>query len=162
MAPTRRPPSERFWDKVVRASDEECWPWTGFCEAQGYGIIAIGRATRVKAHRVSWEIHFGEIPEGMCVCHHCDNPPCVNPAHLYVGTRADNNRDRGLRKRGKEHRQYGASNDNAKLTEDDVRAIIACLQTGKSQIAVAEMFGVSQPQISKIARGEAWSHLRDE
>lgn len=134
----------------------------------GYGFIFAGptypsNERFVKAHRLSWEIHNGPVPHGFGVLHRCDNPPCVNPAHLYVGTNADNARDRAVRKRGKEHRQNGAANDNAKLREVDVRAIIALLETGRfSQGRLAKMFGVGQPQVSRIARRENWAHLWDE
>lgn len=97
----------------------------------------------------------------MDVLHHCDNPPCVNPSHLYVGTHANNAADRAERHRGKEHRQRGEANDNAKLTEADVRAIIVELQRipRRSQIAIAEQFGIKQPQVSRIMRRENWAHL---
>lgn len=109
---------------------------------------------------MSWEIHHGAIPAGLFVLHHCDNRKCVNPAHLYLGTHAQNARDRAIRKRGKEQRQNGAANDNAKLAERDVKAIIALLQTGRySQQRVAELFGIKQPQVSRIMRRESWAHL---
>lgn len=162
MAPRPQPPRGRFWDKVDRAHEHGCWNWTGFCEPHGYGVIAVDRYKRVKAHRVSWEIHNGAIPDGLCVLHECDNRRCVNPRHLYLGTRADNNRDRGLRRRGKEHRQNGAANDNAKLTEADVRAIDALLKTDRTQAEIAALFGVKQPQVSRIKLRQSWAHLWSE
>ena len=82
---------ERFWDKVVVGDD--CWEWTGCRSRFGYGMITTTRGHSERAHRLSWLIHFCLIPPGVCVLHHCDNPPCVNPDHLFLGTRKDNARD---------------------------------------------------------------------
>jgi hypothetical protein len=165
--PTPTHPSERFWSKVRRGAPDECWEWISSHHPLGYGFIFAGplydKGVRyVKAHRLSWEMHNGPIPEGLCILHHCDNPPCVNPAHLYAGTRQQNCRDRAVRKRGKEHRQNGEANDNAKLTEMDVRAIIILLKAGRSQIVIAKMFGVNQTHISRIKLRQTWKHLWDE
>lgn len=90
------PAAEKFWSKVDRRGPEECWPWTGGCIKAGYGrICESGRDEYT--HRYSWRLHFGEIPPGLEVCHKCDNPPCCNPAHLFVGTHRDNMHD-ALRK----------------------------------------------------------------
>lgn len=85
--------AERLWAKVDRT--ESCWIWTGGTNIKGYGCIGLGERGRGKAlaHRVSWELAFGPIPDGLWVLHHCDNPPCVRPDHLWLGTAADNNRD---------------------------------------------------------------------
>lgn len=91
--------------------------------------------------------------------HHCDNRRCVNPAHLYLGTHADNARDRALRHRGKEAHQNGSANDNAKLTEAEVIAIRAMSKAGISQTRIAEVFGIIQPHVSRIVRGINWKHL---
>lgn len=162
-------PSERFWDKVAKRGPTECWEWHGARLTNGYGFLFAGptyeRNERfVKAHRISWEIHNGDVPDGLCVLHHCDNPPCVNPSHLYVGTRADNAHDRAVRKRGKEQHQNGEQNDNAKLTEAQVRAIIVELQKlpRRSQTLIAEQYGVKQPQVSRIMRRKSWAHLWTE
>ncbi|MEI5100289.1 HNH endonuclease [Streptomyces sp. PmtG] len=166
----QRPLAERFWKKVDKRGLDECWPWTGACYKQGYGKLYAGRneqgsAVFYRAHRIAWELANGEpVPAGLYVLHACDTPACVSPRHLRVGTTAENNGDRADRRRGKEHRQRGAANDNAKLTEDQVRQIITELQRlpRRSQASIAEQFGIKQPQVSRIMRRESWGHLWDE
>lgn len=110
---TRRPLAERFWEKVAKAGPDECWLWMAAKSGLGklkYGFINEGPplGRQVKAHRVSWVLHFGEIPEGMCVCHKCDVPLCVNPAHLFLGTHDDNMRDAKIKKRTALGKRNGA------------------------------------------------------
>lgn len=87
----RRSLADRYWDKVIKA-EIGCWGWKAATNKDGYGLIGAGGSDghMLLAHRVSWKIHFGEIPEGQCVLHRCDNPPCTNPDDLFLGTRKDN------------------------------------------------------------------------
>jgi hypothetical protein len=103
-----RPLAERFWPKVVKS--DGCWLWVGAKFERGYGCIVAGgpringrpaERRHLYAHRVSYELSVGPIPDGLYVCHHCDNPPCVNPSHLFLGTATDNNRDREAKGRGR-------------------------------------------------------------
>jgi hypothetical protein len=135
--PLVRPPkktlAERFWAKVDVRGPDECWPWTGTCKPYGYGQLIFAGKT-LYAHRISWELHHGPIPAGLCVCHHCDNPPCVNPSCLFLGTNADNARDmvakgRGFsRMRGITHCKHGHefTPENTYHVKDGSRSCRTC------------------------------------
>jgi len=156
-----KPLTERFWSKVAVGDPGSCWEWQGSRDACGYGIIGASRhGPARRAHRISWELQDGKpLPASQLVLHACDNPPCVNPAHLYVGSAANNARDRSGRGRGRENRDRGEGSPVAKLTEVRVRAVAAAVRGGQTQQDVAASFGISQAQVSRIVRGVAWRHL---
>lgn len=111
-----------------------------------------------QVHRAVWELEHGQIPDGMVVRHRCDNPSCVNPAHLELGSVADNNRDRD--ERGRHIPLPGMKNGNAKLTREEAVEIRRLAGEGRiSQKRIAQMFGTSQGNVSLIHRGKAWSHV---
>src|ERR1041385_5030391 len=93
-------PEAHFWDKVI-IIDGACWKWRGERHAHGYSVIRLRGNRKINwlAHRLSWQIHNGPIPEGLCICHKCDNPECTNPEHLFLGTQLDNIKDCTLKKR---------------------------------------------------------------
>lgn len=146
----------RFWAKVnIPADRNACWEWTASCNQGGYGHLMVGRFQR-QAHRLSYALHKGE-PGELCVCHHCDNPLCVNPDHLFAGTDADNGHDKAMK--GRAAPKHGELNGHAKLTETDVLSIRAEVAAGKSYYRIAKERRVSDRQISNIARRRQWRHI---
>lgn len=151
------PLAERFWRYVERGEPAACWTWGGYRTSQGYGTIKAGGkyGTTLLAHRVSWSLeNRREIPEGLFVCHSCDTPACVNPAHLWLGTHTDNIRD--AKRKGRLKRAAGESNDGAKLNNQQVLEIRSAV--GK-QADIAKKFGISHQTVWAIKNRERWSHL---
>jgi len=150
----------RFWAMTDKQQEDECWNWTG-SKARGYGQITNGRKAYYKAHRLSWVIHNGPIPDGMEVCHTCDNKACVNPNHLFVGTHADNMRDMAKKGRGHKTGASGEENGQSKLTLNQVAHIRKLYSTGEySQRALANEYQVSSSTIGMIVRNERWFNAR--
>lgn len=145
---------DRFWAKVRKAGPDECWEWTASKFGHGYGQIARGgeHGGVMPAHRASYEIEHGPIPRTIWVLHRCDNPGCVNPRHLFLGTVADNNRDRDQKGRT----ANGLTGRAQKLTAADVRTVVHLYASGVSQEKMAPRFGVAQTTISAILRGRSW------
>ena len=157
--PKTIPPEVRFWPKVSVGDANECWPWNGGNNGRGYGVF--GRTWRKMqyAHRFAWEVTHGPVPDGLCVCHHCDNPPCCNPAHLFIGTIRDNSADMVAKGRAAKHPESrGASNGNAKLTQSQVRSIRRLASSGFTQIEVGAFFKVNRRSIARIWNGSGWIH----
>lgn len=147
---------DRFWSKVVKT--DNCWLWSGSVfQSRGYGQVWIpGIKTPQRAHRVSWIINNGPIPDGMCVLHRCDCRLCVRPDHLWIGTQRENIDD--MVKKGRSQR--GENSHRSKLTNADVIEIREMWHTGLyTQLAIADYFGIRQPQVSEIVRRTSWSHI---
>ena len=153
--------ADRFWSYVVKPKmPDACWQWTAGLFVNGYGQFRAG-TKKVKAHRYAWELTYGQIPEGLCVCHHCDNRRCVRPSHLFLGTQRDNAQDRehkGRGARGPNPRKGlpGEGNPAAKLTLLEVCVIRRLGQNGETYHHLSEMFGVCRSQIGNIVRGTSW------
>jgi HNH endonuclease len=162
----------RFWEKVDKSGRTPehcqylgaCWAWTGRTNTHGYGRVSyrnpIGDVSDLLAHRVSWFITNGATPEGIKVLHKCDNPPCVNPAHLFLGTQLDNVKDMQTkgRRRGLRH-GLGAANNSAKLAEEDVRLIRERSAAGETFAAIAFDYGMTRPGITLIVKRKTWKHV---
>jgi len=148
------PIEKRFWKYVKKT--ENCWLWTGAANKDGRGALGVWTEGTTKiAARVSWEIHKGPIPEGINVCHHCDNPACVRPDHLFLGTQLDNIRDAVRKGRMRHVGSSGEKNGRAKLTLEQVKQI-RCRAVNEMQKDLAVEFGISAAQISVIVRGASW------
>lgn len=178
---------ERF-NKNIATSDG-CWGWTGPRHDFGYGVFALkrdGKWGREYAHRLAWLVNFGDIPDGLCVCHRCDNPPCTNPDHLFIGTNGDNIRDAIAKGRTPIGTKEGAVNHNdtmqrgdahwshrhdewvrrgskhhmASLSEETVLAIRAeYAKGGRTQREVATMFNTHYGNVWGIVNRKTWRHI---
>ena len=140
---------DRFWSKVDRSGgDNSCWIWLKGRTYNGYGRVQwVGKTKR--ANRVAWTVTFGDIPDGLFVCHKCDNPPCCNPSHLFLGTRQENFDD--MRKKERLVLLSGENNGRCKLTDQEVLEIRSRYATGhENQKTLAIAFGVSDAHISDL------------
>ena len=152
--------AERFWPKVSKG--KSCWLWSGSNMPKGYGRLRVfknGKWTHDYAHRVSWELAHGPIPDGMEVLHKCDTPACIRPSHLFLGTQIDNIADAVKKKRNRYKASPGTLNGNAKLTEEDVHEIRARRAVGEMGKYIAADFGISKIMVYYIANFKAWKCL---
>ncbi len=148
--------ADRFWPRVKKG--DGCWLWLGTCNKFGYGNFRL-EGYEKGAHRAAWKITHGDIPKGMCVCHHCDNPRCVRPDHLFLGTRADNTRDAASKGRMRNGDQRGEKNANAKLTAVGVEQVRMWKASGLPNIQIAILAGVSDRTIRSIVTGMTWRYV---
>lgn len=154
---TCRPLEVRFWEKVIKNDADSCWPWIGALLNSGYGQIGSTRTGIFhQAHRLSWILHNGPIPNGLQCLHKCDNRKCVNPNHLWLGTNLDNVRDKVLKNR----HIYGSKVPHAKLTDDKVRLIRNMkTESRMPSTKIAKLFGVCATTIDSIIKNRSWKHV---
>lgn len=138
---------KKFWNNVQRS--DGCWTWSGARHERGYGRFRVGSVVH-RAHRFAWLITRGDIPQGMHVLHRCDNPSCVRPDHLFLGSHADNMRDKARK---------GRNTASRKLTASDARAIKAALANGTDMVTIARAYNVTPPCIGAIKHGVTWKHI---
>jgi len=173
--PRKHTMSERvdaFWSKIDRSGGPDaCWPWTSNVTPAGYGRPRWG-GPHLLAHRIAWGLVNGVIPDGVCALHSCDNPPCCNPAHLFLGSRRDNVADMIAKGRARkatgaatgahtcpESVARGSAHRGSKLKESDIIAIRAAVAAGEYKTSVARRYSVSDALIGMIVRREAWNHV---
>lgn len=151
---------DRFWAKVQKSSPDQCWLWTGsrYSDAptKCYGIFATGKGLSDRAHRIAYELTYGRVPSDYVVMHTCDNPACVNPQHLRVGTQRENMTD--MRNKNRQYVCRGTEVTRAKLTEKDVWDIRVSHANGATFKSLARKYGLSPQGITEACR-TGWKHV---
>ena len=154
---------ESLWNQVTPSNNKECWIWQGCTNPEGYGIIrrriGNGKQKFYPVHRLAYKILIGDIPDGMYVCHHCDNPPCVNPNHLFIGTPSDNIQDCIQKGRFRCNPSRGEANGQSKLSLSQVKEMRIKFDNGVKARDLSEEYGVSDSQIWNIVYRKAWKHV---
>jgi hypothetical protein len=143
----------RFMSKIS-IDKNGCWIWGG-CYRKGYGVMQ-AEGHKISAHRLSWVLFHGEIPGGMEVCHKCDNPSCVNPEHLFLGTHKDNMDDCRNKSRMIGPKNFGSKNGATHLTEPNIKAIRSLYAQGNTQIQIAKQFRIGRSTVGDIVRKLSW------
>jgi len=144
---------ERFVPKYIKNLSTQCWDWQAQKDKDGYGVFSFNQRP-IQAHRASFLIYKGDIPRKFLVCHHCDNPSCVNPEHLFLGTNSDNMQD--MLNKGRGNYAKGSTIGVSKLTEKGVIFIRASTLSSRE---LSQKFKVSYPHICLIRQGKTWKHL---
>ncbi len=149
---------DRFWAKVNKLGDDDCWEWTAHTNTNGYGQFSsqtFGKQPNILSHVYSWKLHYGSPPPvGMCVCHTCDNRICINPSHLFLGTKKDNTQDM----MNKNRHARGHDNNQSNLTDQDI-INIRNSYPGKTYKELGKLYEVAGSTIGSIVRRETWTHI---
>ena len=148
--------ASRFWAKVDRRGGNECWEWKGYRALLGYGRVKFRAGETQMSHRIAYLLANGEHPESMFVCHRCDNPPCCNPNHLFLGTHLDNMKDMAAKGRSGSNGVIGENHAKARFTAETALEVYRSLEPNK---VLAERFGVTAAAVYNIRHGRAWAHV---
>jgi hypothetical protein len=152
---------QRFWSKVDKRDEDECWNWQGAVDGKGYGAFwSAEQRKQIIASRMSYVLENGTIPSGAIICHKCDNPKCVNPKHLYAGTHADNMKDKVDRNR--QNAPRGERQGSAKLNREEIMEIRRMKNEGKTLAYIADKFSISFQHVSDIVHLRRWGWLTGE
>lgn len=156
-----RPKNMSALDVILHYAEKTagCWGWKAATNKAGYGIVNF-KGKMTLAHRLSWESHFGFIHDDLFVCHKCDNPPCVNPDHLFLGTHRDNMKDRDHKGRG--YDRNGVKNGRAKLNPSDIKGIKLRYFAGDLRSSIADYYGITETHLYRIVKGTMWKSLESE
>jgi hypothetical protein len=148
--------AQKFWEHVDKTIPTACWIWKGGYSGSGYGSLALDGRNGLRAHRVAWELTNGDIPTGLCVLHRCDNKKCVNPAHLFLGTFDDNNKDRAAKGRSGATGCHFEAHPMAKLNWIMVKQIRELRELGFTMASLAQNYGVTPSTIYYIVHNKIW------
>jgi hypothetical protein len=153
------PPLISIEQKLLRyaVSENGCWNWVATKDRDGYGLLTHHRGKQIRAHRASYEFHVAKIPVGLLVCHSCDNPSCINPNHLFVGTSKENTRD--MLDKNRRPVLRGERHPNAKLTNDQVTQIKQLRSENRLLKDIANQFNISFQTVSSITKGTTWNSI---
>lgn len=154
ISPPLKSAIKRFYAKIKKT--RFCWIWLGRKNLKGYGMFDFNNG--VLAHRFSYYLHIGEIPKGLCVCHSCDNPSCVNPRHLWIGTHSDNRENARVKNRLPSLK--GSKNGNSKLIEEQVIEIKRLLKENISMTKISKQFNISFGSVANIKIKKTWKHIK--
>ena len=148
---------EKFWDRVFILGEDDCWEWIGCVNSKGYGRVR-SQGREYRTHQLAWILTHGDTRNGLCVLHECDNPPCCNPKHLFLGTNADNTTD--MVRKGRLVSSPGDAHGRAKLTSRQVLMMRALWNTGEfTRKELAIYFEISHPHAARIVRRGEWRHI---
>lgn len=151
----------RFESKFVKSDDSQCWEWLAFKNKKGYGAIMYRDLGNMAAHRFSYMLYIGDFDKSKFICHTCDNPSCVNPSHLFVGTASENMKDKIKKGRAKNPPVHKGNNQHlSKMNPEKIREIRKLFKYGMSQTELAKKYGLHTATMNNICRNKSWKDVK--